>query len=95
VSGVVGIGVAARQAEAALTDQGGEIVGNLPGLAPLGDAGRQPGAELQGVVDRFEENDGAAGALLGVSKVTTRGFWNSVGNSAVCTACSATRVPPL
>jgi len=64
LGGIVGIRVAAGEAEAALADEGGEVVFDLPRLAPLGEAGRQLASQLEFVVDRLEEDRSAIGALL-------------------------------
>jgi len=65
VGRIVRIGVAAGEAEAALPDERGQIVFDLPRLAPLGKAGRQPGGQGELVVDRFEQDGAAVGALVG------------------------------
>jgi hypothetical protein len=61
---VVRIRVAAGQPEAALADECGQIVLDLPGLPSLGEAGRQSGGQAEVVVDRFEEDRSAVGALV-------------------------------
>ena len=87
VGGVVRIGVAAGQAEAALPDQRGQILLDLPRLAPLGNARRQAGGEMQVVVDGLEEHRPAVGALLrGVESrdqrlLEQRGEQHRLGNS--------------
>lgn len=63
--GVVRIRVAAGQTEAPLPDERGEIVRDLPGLARLGEAGRQASGQAEFVVDRLEEDGTAIGALMG------------------------------
>ena len=88
---VVGIRVAAGQAEAALPDEG-----------VLFPAWRHSGMQAASRAVRSSASSIALSRTAppselwwSVSKVATRGLAKSVGNSTVCTACSGTRVPPL
>ena len=65
---IVRIRVAAGEAKAALPDEGGQIVFDLPRLAPFGDAGRQSGGQREFVVDRFEQDGAAVGASGGACR---------------------------
>ena len=61
---IVGIRVAAGETEAALADECGQVVLDLPCLAPLGEAGRQLGRQVEFGVDRLELDRAAVGALV-------------------------------
>jgi len=58
---VVAVGVAARQAEHALTDQVAESMGDLAGLPTVADGAGQPHRQAQPVVDRLHQDGAAVG----------------------------------
>ena len=62
--GIVAIHVAAGQPEAAVPDERGEIVRDLPRLASPGEAVRQPGGQAGLVVGCLEQDRAAIGALV-------------------------------
>jgi len=77
--GIVGIGVAAGEPEAALPDEGGQVVLHLSLLAPLGEAGGEARCEAQPIVDRLEQDGTAIGAQLRRVELSDEGLGEEVG----------------